>query len=165
MDQTILLPSTVHHTYTDCSCNGTWWRMHLLSIPVPFIMWEYVAFQIKSGFSSHKMSWESTMSTLIFQENQLQKVASKLIYRLQVVHHWWFVQQNPWIFVALRMDTSNTQVSCETKLLFWSQSVCKYYAEFLIGAHTLVDVSSCRQKTASPAIFCTILTSTVFSDR
>jgi len=92
-------------------------------------------------------------------EKPITKVVSKLTYRVQMVHHRWFVQQNPWIFVALRMDTSNTQVSCETKLLFWSQSVCKYHAQFLIAAHTLVDVSSCSQETAPPAIFCTILTS------
>jgi len=93
-------------------------------------------------------------------EKPITKVVSKLIYRLQMVHHRWFVQQNPWISVALRIDTSNTQVSCETKLFFfWSQSVCKYHAEFLTAAHTLVDVSSCRQQTTSPAIFCTIITS------
>jgi hypothetical protein len=69
-------------------------------------------------------------------EKPITKVVSKMIYRLQMEHHRWFVQQDPWIFVALRMDTSNTQVSCETKLLFWSQSVCKYHAEFLSGANT-----------------------------
>jgi hypothetical protein len=56
-------------------------------------------------------------------EKPITKVVSKLIYRLQMVHHWWFVQQNPWISVALRIDTSNTQVSCETKL-FFLESIC-----------------------------------------
>lgn len=158
MDHTILLPSTADHTHNDCSCNGTWWRMHLLSIPVPFVPWENVAFEIKSGFNSHKMSWESTMPTLIFQKSQLQKLSQN-----RSTDYTWCITNGLYSkilgFLWLRMDTSKKQVSGETQLLFWSQSVCKYHAEFLIWAHILVDVSSCRWQTASPAIFCTILTS------
>jgi hypothetical protein len=51
-------------------------------------------------------------------EKPITKVVSEAIYRLQMVQHGRFVQQNPWIFVALRMNTLNTKVSCETELLF-----------------------------------------------
>jgi hypothetical protein len=50
-------------------------------------------------------------ANISISEKPITEVISKLIYRVKMVHHQWFVQQNPWIFVALRMDTSNTQDS------------------------------------------------------